>query len=410
MEESAHLIKHSLRAATATMSSSSPEGWSPKLRAVVLGPTPPDAELVWTTWKPDGSPWFEHRCELSELADEETYEAELQHLEDGTDIDDDGDCRFTLRLVMELDGLDELLHDGVVQVRRIGAADDHVFAAGHDWLLSLGLVALDVDDEADAPMLRVTVFLGGDADAFDCEAHCFKDGKRFAKASDISGGYTFTTNDDTVVGVEVIASFEEIRGWNNLTDEGWGESSWHLLDGESGKYEIKFLRSGTVTRIVSFDVVDGRITSADRIEPDASLRPTMWLPAQIEGELDGPQPGLGLAHDLDVIDVSQHQLESPPECGMVVGDEQPGHRSASTSTCSGRCSSGSTARITRPPSGRSVMVQLPPSSAARSRIDVQPTPRPVDPLRASAPRPLSAIVSSNSPFTHRPMRHLVAPA
>ena len=49
-----------------------------------------------------------------------------------------------------------------------------------------------------------------------------------------------------------------------------------------------------------------------------------------------------------------------------------------------------------PPSARRAIVQLPPSSAARSRHRVHPTPAPVP---AGAPRPLSVTVTSKAPLT-----------
>src|SRR4051794_39771844 len=104
----AHLIKHSLRLGAGGIDRYSPEGWNPKLRVTVMGPTPPDVELVWTMFKPDGSTWFEHLIGMPALEDEEMHDASLQRWESGTDIDEDGAFRFTLRLVNELDGVDVL--------------------------------------------------------------------------------------------------------------------------------------------------------------------------------------------------------------------------------------------------------------------------------------------------------------
>lgn len=100
----AHLIEHALRIGASGNDGHHPEGWNPKLRATVMGPTPPDAELGWTMYKRDGSSWFEHSVPLPELADEEMHSASLQKWDSGTDITDEGRARFTLRIVNELDG------------------------------------------------------------------------------------------------------------------------------------------------------------------------------------------------------------------------------------------------------------------------------------------------------------------
>src|SRR3954454_14956725 len=94
---------------------------------------------------------------------------------------------------------------------------------------------------------------------------------------------------------------------------------------------------------------------------------------------------------------------------MVVDDEQPDHLGTCTSpSCPGSSSIGTVACTTVPPPGRHEIVQLPPSSAARSRIDVQPAPVVAGPL--STPRPLSATVSSNRLLTTRSTWHRLAPA
>ncbi|MCU1393757.1 MAG: hypothetical protein JWM34_2185 [Ilumatobacteraceae bacterium] len=284
---SAHLIKHALRLSAGGNDGYHPEGWNPKLRMTVMGPTPPDSELVWTVVKPDGSVWFEHSVALPELADEEMHTASLQKWESGTDITDVGSFGFTIRIVNELDGVDELLHDGRFEVTRLDP-DQTWYGVDHSALLTTGLVALDVYDEHDAPKVRATAFLGGSVDTYEVEAHLFLDGKRFAKASSVDGGYDFTSNDGQTLAREFIAEFDSVRGWNNLTDQGWGDDDWHLLDAHPGAYEVKFTRGGKVNRTMSFVVGDdGRIVKDDLIEPDGAGRPALWRAAEIVGTFDG---------------------------------------------------------------------------------------------------------------------------
>lgn len=281
-----HLIKHALRISAGATDTYNPEGWNPKLRVTVMGPTPPDAELVWTQYRPDGSVWFEHTASLPELEDEQGHEASMQRWESGTDIDEDGTFRFTVRLVNELDGVDQLLHDGTFEVSRL---DGGAFAVDHSSLLTTGLVALDVYDEDDAPKVRAVAFLGGSIDTYEVEAHLFHEGKRFAKASSVESGHDFTANDGRSLAREFIAEFDDVRGWNNLTAEGWGGDDWHMLDAAPGAYEIKFTRGGKVNRTMAFEVADGRIVQDELIEPDGAGRPTLWRRAEIVGSFEGDE-------------------------------------------------------------------------------------------------------------------------
>ncbi|MCU1387668.1 MAG: hypothetical protein JWL72_1006 [Ilumatobacteraceae bacterium] len=284
---SAHLIKHALRIGAGGNDGYHPEGWNPKLKLTVMGPTPPDSELVWTMYKPDGSTWFEHSAALPELADEEMHTASLQKWDSGTDITEVGSFRFTIRIVMELDGIDELLHDGHLVAARLDE-NETWYGVDHSAWLTTGLVALDVYDEHDGPKLRATAFLGGSVDSYEVEAHVFHEGKRFAKASYVESGYEFTSNDGQTLAKEFIAEFDSVRGWNNLVGQGWGHDDWHLLDAHPGAYEIKFTRGGKVARTMAFQVGDdGRIVKDDVIEPDGAGRPSLWRRAEVVGTFEG---------------------------------------------------------------------------------------------------------------------------
>ncbi|QXC59896.1 hypothetical protein KSP35_16145 [Aquihabitans sp. G128] len=259
---------------------------------MLAGPSPAGAELVWTVARPDGSAWFEHRVDAPELDDGTATTIDLQRWEDGTDIDDAGTVAFTLRLVSELDGIDELLHDGSLTV--VALEGEHRYAVDHDWLLPVGLVGLDTVDEHDGPKLRVTAFLKGEFDSYQVEAYAFRDGTRFAQASSVDSRHTFSANDGTVVGQELVAEFDDVRGWNNLTDQGWG-AGWHLLDAADGSYEVKFTRDKKVARVVPFEVADGRIVPPGAIEVDPWVGPTLIVDAVVQGDLDGATDGEGAA-------------------------------------------------------------------------------------------------------------------
>jgi hypothetical protein len=261
-----------------------PEGWNPRLKVQLHGPVPAGAELVWAVARPDGSPWFEHRARVPELDPAQTTIVDLQRWADDGDLAEPGTVAFTLRIVSALDGVDELLHDGSLTAV---ALDGHQrYAIDNDWTLGLALVCLDAVDEYDAPRLTVTAFLKGDVGTYQLEAHCFHDGQRIAAASHLDDRHTFTANDGTPVGHEVVAVFDGVRGWNNLRESGWG-GDWHLLDQHDGRYEVKLLRESELARVITFEVSAGRIVAVGAVESDPASGAVVLVDAAVKGLLDG---------------------------------------------------------------------------------------------------------------------------
>lgn len=280
----ASVIKHALRADAGMQSSFHPEGWNPKLKVTLRGPAPAGAELVWAVRRPGGSDWFELRERAPELDDELTATIDLQRWDIDSDIDEGGTAAFTLRLVSESAGVDELLHDGSMSVVPLGG---HRYAVDHDWLLPLAFLCLDTVEEHEAPRLKVTTFHKGDVGAYSLEAHCLYEGEQVAQASYVQGGHTFTANDGRTVGLEAIAEFDDVRGWSTLADQGGGDHGWHRLDVHDGRYQVRVVRESTVVRVVAFEVAGGRIVPPGAVESAQWTGPVILADARVLGDLDG---------------------------------------------------------------------------------------------------------------------------
>jgi hypothetical protein len=283
-----HLIKTSLRISAITSNSYSPEGYVPKLTCAVMGPTP-GCELVWTVQKPDGSDWLEARAEIPELAEEEGKGLEVALWGEEHEIADVGDCAFTLRAVNEIEGVDEALHTGTFTV--VAASDTaNDFAVSMDWMLPLGLITLDVDDDKDAPELVATAFLGGQVETHEIEAHLFVEGKKVAQSTSTNAQWGNQGTAGTAVGTEVTFEFDTVRAWNNIreSDPTWRQDD-HWMDVNPGAYEVRVARGKKLVRTIAFGVGDdGRVVITDgRIEPDVLARPVAWFAAEAKGDLDG---------------------------------------------------------------------------------------------------------------------------
>lgn len=282
-----HLVKSSLRVSAVAGDSYSPTGWVPKVGAVVMGPTP-EFDLVLTVEAPGGGEWHEVRSSVDELAEEEGRYVELCAWGDAHEIADVGRCAFTLRAENEIEGVDEPLHRGAFTAVAAGGGGVDVGVPA-DWLLPLGLVAFDVHDDKDAPPLRVTVFLGGDVQTHELQAHLFRDGRKVAETDDVSRPWTATTTAGTPLASEVVFVFDTVRGWNNLREQ---DPTWRVddlwLDVEHGDYEVRIARGKKVVRMIGFSIDgNGRLVTDGRIEPDVAARPTAWLVAAPSGDLDG---------------------------------------------------------------------------------------------------------------------------
>ncbi len=105
------LCKASIRLTASASGHDDPTCRHPELLATLVGPTSPDGRLTWTVWRPDGQCWFEQATTIPELDDAQLYPVRLRPPESACDVDLDGSFAFTLRLVNELDEIDELLYD-----------------------------------------------------------------------------------------------------------------------------------------------------------------------------------------------------------------------------------------------------------------------------------------------------------
>lgn len=259
------VLSHDLRLSLGASGGYHPAGWHPKLALTLLGPTPPAAELVWSVSRPDGAEWFCHRVPVPVLATDQHATVELERWGDDDDLDEPGAITFTLRVVSELDGVDQPLLDGRLSV--LALPGDHRYAIAGSGMPGGAWLCLDTVDEPDAPRLCLTVPVGGDVLDGQLEAHLFVDGTRLAPATSVQAMNTVTANDGSPTAQSVVAVFDSVRGWNNLAASGWG-GEWHLLDARNGHYEVKLVSAARVFCVVPFDVVDGRIVAPGPVEPD----------------------------------------------------------------------------------------------------------------------------------------------
>lgn len=273
------MLKNSLLAQLSKMGYYA-EGWTPKFEFLLQGPTPAGGEMICEIKKPDNSAWLELRKEINETSEEETTRVDIASYENEHHTPDTGEFPFTIRLVSELDGVDEELFSGVLNVQQT----DNNYFVSHDWLLPAGRLWIDTYHDNDAPPLNASVWLKGNVDTYQLGAYLFYNGKRIYSTenrdhADIDSRREITTTSgsaDENSYREFVAAFRVVKGYLNC--EYADMSDWHILLQNPGEYEIKFALERKPVRSIKFSVGEnGRITHAGPIAQNQSGVPAMTV-------------------------------------------------------------------------------------------------------------------------------------
>lgn len=257
------------------------EGWTPKFEFLLQGPTPAGGTCICEVKKPDGSTWLQLTKEVDETSEEETTRVDLATYENEHHTTDTGEFSFAIRLVSELDGVDEMLFSGVLNVQ---PTDNDNYVVSHDWLLPVGKLWLDTYHDNDAPPLNASIWLKGEVDAYQLGAYLFHNGKRIYSTenrdhADIESRRNITTtngNADENSYHEFSVGFRVVKGYLNCE---YGDmTDWHILLQNPGEYEIKFALERKPVRSIKFSVgEDGRIAQAGPIMRNYYGVPTMTV-------------------------------------------------------------------------------------------------------------------------------------
>ncbi len=262
------IIKNSLLIQPSEMSPYS-GGWTPRFRFLLQGPTPAGGEVIATVNRPDSSDWLTLTIAMNETEDGALTNCDMYSYEGDHHTTDTGDFSFTIRLVSELDGIDETLVSGVLNVEQI---DEKSYHTNHDWLLPLGQLFIDTSYDADAPPLNASFWYKGGVDMYQLGAYLFYNGKRIYGTEDSSHATMESKRELTVANSknyendykEISVNFRVVKGYRNCDYSNMDD--WHLLIENPGEYEIKFTIERKPIRSIKFSVGDdGRIEQSGAI-------------------------------------------------------------------------------------------------------------------------------------------------
>ncbi|GAA2247558.1 hypothetical protein N1031_17620 [Herbiconiux moechotypicola] len=266
------VVDHTIRHALVAAGGYRPRGWLPVVRFTVGGPVPAGALVVVTVRRPDGELWFEVRTPVPETGEAGLVECEVRPpavTAEGAAVEEwtiAGVADYTVRVVSALEGADELLLEGAVEVESSGEEGRFAPAAR----TGRAALALDALDEPDAPRLTVLLELRAEGDPFEYEAHLFCEGERVPGPATAVARSVDTDTVGEVISYELLFAFDAVRGWNKLAATGWG-GDWFLLDRRDGSYEVRVLCRSEVAAVVAFSIENGRLVAPGGVEPDRWL-------------------------------------------------------------------------------------------------------------------------------------------
>jgi hypothetical protein len=287
--------------------------WVPLITYRVNGPIPSGGQL-YVEYTVPGSPAVKFDCRTEETPADRWWKTECGGRdgvpeEKGTTYT--GPFNFAIKLRNELAGNDTTLFTGKAKVGKVHSneiktgkfANHFVYYVDGDWNLPIGYVYYTADELEGwkRPILHVAFWVRGEA--YKLDPHLFykgtevgrimSDGEQVGAASceaDVENNTThFVDEKDApqkAKWARVVCTFNNVRAWDT-SDAGWGIGAPHLMNKNSGEYEMKVLWNNKLARSVKFNVqpdgkLDTSLAASNKLGTDRLI-----VPVTIIGDQDG---------------------------------------------------------------------------------------------------------------------------
>ncbi|MBS2020763.1 MAG: hypothetical protein JST92_00010 [Deltaproteobacteria bacterium] len=269
-----------------------PKGWGPSFSYTLRGQLPSGTQLFTHLDNPDGSEWLTLTNDVNEQGPDDFVNVSAATCDDGLTTDQVGAFPFRIRMVSELEGVDEVLYAGKLVIERTADWNERkqIFRARNDWQLGWGSVQIDLGSDLDAPRLHATMWAGGGAQSHQMAAYLFFNGKKLFSSEvreqiDVSTLLTAPHSDGnggcTEFAIEVKTARAYINGSYGDMDQ------WHDLSKHPGKYELKMTREKKLDRTLAFEIgADGKLVSTGFTEFALGTGARMHAPVKVVGKFD----------------------------------------------------------------------------------------------------------------------------
>lgn len=284
------LIQNSLSIKLLQTEQNDQKGCLPMMEFRTQGPIPSGSEIVANVNKEDGTAICEFRSDLREAGEDEYIDVRL-YPESKTIITEAGVYSFRLRVVSELEGVDDLLYEGKIRVKTYdGGRSGQQFALDLDWSLPCAHIWLDVYSDNDAPPLFASFWLKGNIDTYEVAAYLFYKGKKIMSSENRDQAYvsnmrSVDSTDENYQYKYFTTDFHITKGYLNA--EYGNMDGWHNLSLNPGDYEIKITAAKKLVRIIPFKVgEDGKIIAPGIIEQNGHNNFLMQVTAEIKSGVE----------------------------------------------------------------------------------------------------------------------------
>jgi hypothetical protein len=246
--------------------------WTPRIEFNLVGPSAAGGQVV-IDFAIAGKKW------TLEVAAPELKPGQSQRLEAlGNDVPLEkaatatGDVAFTIHLKNELAGSDTKLFEGKASVKKylpshlVGNAkyaNAFQYYIDQDFRLPIGLLAWSTKQGVESPYLTAQMWMRGNVWESKDVAYIFYEGKQYCSTTNYANG-TVTSNSWSSGNGDEAPTWSRATIYFNCTrafdkhdaSTRLPEDTFHMVDKHPGKYEIKLLRSGKLSRSMAFTIAD----------------------------------------------------------------------------------------------------------------------------------------------------------
>lgn len=271
-------------------------GFVPLVEATITGPVPSASECVIRFVAEDESAVHESRFPASAVGEGDYWT--LRYMPEGlSGFTASGKYSFSVRIISELEGVDEVIYAGALGVRESPGGN---FVLDEDSLLTTGYLWLDTQSDRDAPELNVSFWLKGTVDTYRLGVYLFYNGAKL-KSSEESGNISVSHN-RSLEATEpdfsyrlFTATLSSVRGYRIAQYA--NTDGWHELAQNPGEYDLKITVDQKLVANLPFVVESGLIAQSGALTESPSGNLVMETPVHSK-QMDSGQNALGNDHSI----------------------------------------------------------------------------------------------------------------
>lgn len=272
--------------------------WLPEMDFKVNGPISAGTSFTVNYTLPGGKPWITLNL-TSEEQCADCYYA-YKDIGSGDSIADSkataevGNFGLEITMANELEGTKGALYDGTFTVKKFKSENGEVnHYVDQDWRLPVGFVGGEWLEQSygtmqqnQAPYLTAKSWFKGGNDP-QAQAFLFFGGKKIGDPANVTSCNSVSTYNTSTMNYYCLKfHFSNVKWWL-MPEVAQNFPDAYVLYGNAGEYQIKILRDGKLSRVITFSVTaDGKMVD-NGYAAQAGYRYNWIVPVQVSGDGDG---------------------------------------------------------------------------------------------------------------------------